>query len=124
MLRDNARRLRREQTDAERKLWSRLRDRRLGGAKFRRQHPIGPYIADFCCPEARLVIELDGGQHGVHRDDDRRRTAFLTQQGYRVLRFWNNQVLQEPEAVLSRLAEALRPSTDPHPRPLSEGERG
>jgi very-short-patch-repair endonuclease len=85
--RDRSRRLRHDQTDAERKLWGRLRDRQLFGAKFRRQHPIGPFIVDFCCPERLLVVELDGGQHATQEDADRRRSDFLAGLGYRVLRF-------------------------------------
>ena len=90
---DRARRLRRDQTEAERKLWSRLRGRQVNEAKFRRQHGIGRYIADFCCPERKLVVELDGGQHITLAESDQRRAAFLRQRGYRVLRFWNNDVL-------------------------------
>jgi very-short-patch-repair endonuclease len=113
--RDRARRLRHDQTEAERRLWARLRDRRLGDEKFRRQHPIGRYIADFCCPERHLVVELDGGRHASREEADRRRTAFLMQQGYRVLRFWDHEVMHNIEAVLQRIAEAL---SDPHPNPL------
>lgn len=118
--RDRARRLRHDQTEAERRLWAQLRDRRLNGAKFRRQHPIGHYITDFCCPERGLVVELDGGQHATQAEADRRRTAFLIQQGYRVLRFWDNEVMENMEAVLQRIAEALN---DPHPNPLPRRER-
>jgi adenine-specific DNA-methyltransferase len=123
-----ARELRRALTDAERRLWSRLRDRRLAGAKFRRQQPIGPFIADFCCPERSLVVELDGGQHQGQVGADARRTAFLESRGFRVLRFWDNEALQETEAVLARILEALdaplRPSP-PSPRPSpSRGGRG
>ena len=88
VVRSNARRLRRDQTDAERKLWPRLRGRQVNGAKFRRQHPVGRYIADFCCPELGIVVELDGGHHALKPLTDRRRTDFLAQRGYRVLRFW------------------------------------
>ena len=115
------RRLRRDQTDAERKLWSRLRARQVNGAKFRRQHPIGRYIADFCCPERRLVVELDGGQHVCQAEADRRRTTYLLQQGYQVLRFWDNDVLSNTNVVMQQIAEAL---TDPHPGPLPTRERG
>ncbi|HSF31588.1 MAG TPA: endonuclease domain-containing protein [Candidatus Tectomicrobia bacterium] len=110
-----ARRLRRDQTEAERKLWAQLRDRRLQTAKFRRQHPIGPFIADFCCPEQHLVLEIDGGQDVIREEEDRKRTDFLIQQGYRVLRFWDHEVLQDIEAVLQRIAQAF---DDPHPNPL------
>ncbi|MFP5411004.1 MAG: aminotransferase class III-fold pyridoxal phosphate-dependent enzyme [Gammaproteobacteria bacterium] len=118
-----ARKLRREQTDAESMLWYLLRDRRLGGHKFRRQHPMPPYTLDFYCHEAGLVIELDGGQH-AESARDARRDAWLAQQGLRVVRFWNNQVLQETESVLSEIWAALRDGARPHPQPLSQGERG
>jgi very-short-patch-repair endonuclease len=110
-----ARRLRRDQTEAERKLWAQLRDRRLQTAKFRRQHPIGPFITDFCCPEHHLVLEVDGGQHVIREEEDRKRTEFLIQWGYRVLRFWDHEVLQAIEAVLQWIAQAL---DDPYPTPL------
>ncbi len=104
---ERAWRLRREGTDAERKLWSRLRNRQLGGAKFRRQYPIPPYVADFCCVEARFIVELDGGQHAERSLEDARRTASLEAKGYRVLRFWDNQALTETEAVLEVIYRAL-----------------
>jgi len=114
-----ARRLRRDQTDVERKLWSRLRDRRLCGVRFRRQHPIGPFIVDFCSIEANLVIELDGGQHALQARSDAARTEFLRRQGYRVLRFWDNEALANIDAVLQRIVEALRADiAHPHPNPL------
>lgn len=116
-----ARDLRERQTDAERSLWLSLRDRRLAGVKFRRQHPIGPYIADFCSPESRLVIEIDGGQHASRVEADRRRTEYLSREGYRVLRFWDNDVLGNLSGVLQRIGQALR---DPHPNPLPGRERG
>ena len=117
-----ARRLRRDQTDAERKLWFRLRDRRLRGLKFRRQVTIGNYIADFCCESARLIIELDGGQHSARESQDAKRTTALESQGYLVLRFWNNDVLQNIDGVLESILDTLRP-VPPHPNPLPEGER-
>jgi adenine-specific DNA-methyltransferase len=112
-----ARTLRAAMTDAERRLWSRLRDHRLTGWHFRRQHPIGPYVADFICLPAKLVIELDGGQHAAERDAAR--TACLEEQGFRVLRFWNDQVLRETTAVLQVIAQALQESqvARPPPRP-------
>jgi very-short-patch-repair endonuclease len=94
-----ARQLRRNQTKAELELWMRLRGRQLG-AKFERQHRIGPYITDFCCLELRLVIELDGGQHLQQVEADQKRSAYITSRGFRVLRFWNDQVLKETDAVL------------------------
>jgi very-short-patch-repair endonuclease len=117
---NNSRRLRREQTEVEKRLWARLRARQLCGAKFRRQHPIGRFIADFCCLEARLVVELDGGQHAVQKEADRRRSLFLERLGYRVVRFWDNEVMEDIEAVLQRIAEIL---SDPHPIPLPHRER-
>ena len=114
----NARRLRRTQTDAESKLWAKLRARQIGGVKFRRQHPIGPYVADFCCLEHSLIIEIDGGQHAEQMQSDQSRTAVLKLQGFRVLRFWNNEVLANIEAVLEQIYQALK---NPHPDPLPEG---
>ena len=111
-----ARQLRHEQTDAESLLWYLLRDRRLGGFKFRRQHPLPPYTLDFYCHEAGLVIELDGGQHAESTRDDKR-DAWLSQQGLRVLRYWNNQVLQETEAVLADIWAALHEGALPRPQP-------
>jgi very-short-patch-repair endonuclease len=84
----------------------------VSGAKFRRQHGIGRYIVDFCCPERELVVELDGGQHLAQAASDQRRTAFLLRCGYRVLRFWDNDVLINMDAVVQQIAEAL---TDPSP---------
>jgi len=105
-------------------MWSRLRDRRLCGARFRRQHPIGPYIADFCCTEAKLVVELDGGQHAVQRHEDQKRTEYIESQGYRVLRFWDNEALTNTEGVLQRIVEALGgKGPSPSPCPLPKGER-
>ncbi len=103
-----ARALRVNSTDAERRLWRHLRQKQIAGFRFRRQQPIGPYIVDFFCPEARLVLEVDGGQHGVREATDEVRTEWLRARGYRVLRFWNNNVLQNTEGVLHRIDEALR----------------
>ena len=105
---DFARSLRHGQTDAERKLWSVLRSRRFSGYKFRRQHPVGPYITDFCCPQKGLVVELDGGQHAGQIQRDIRRTHFLESQGYRVLRFWDNDVLKEPHSVFEVILRTLK----------------
>jgi very-short-patch-repair endonuclease len=122
---DRARRLRRDQTDVERKLWLRLRDRRLNGWKFKRQVPIDRYVADFCCPDARLIIELDGGQHTMTEEADAKRTAFLESSGYLVLRFWNNDVLKNTDAVLEEILATLpQAPSAPHPDPLPSGERG
>ena len=106
---DRARQLRRNQTRAELELWMRLRSRQLG-AKFRRQYRIGRYIADFCCLERRLVIELDGGQHLEQVEADRKRTAYMTSRGFLVLRFWNDQVLKETYAVLDQILRELKRS--------------
>ena len=108
-----ARHLRREQTDAERLLWSRLRNRRVTGAKLRRQHPVPPYVLDFFCREIGLAIELDGGQHGENDGEahDREQTAQLASRGIRVLRFWNHEVLGDMDMVLVnvyRTIEELR----------------
>jgi len=98
--------LRRNTTDAERRLWAALRDRRLQGYKFRRQHPIGPFIVDFACTKHHLVIEADGGQHD-ESPSDARRTAWLEGQGWRVIRFWNNDILANTEGVVSTILQAL-----------------
>jgi very-short-patch-repair endonuclease len=99
---DFAKRLRRNQTDAERVLWFRLRDRRLAGCKFKRQVPIDRYVVDFFCAEAKLIVEIDGGQHDQQRERDSDRTATLEAMGYLVLRFWNNEVMQNTAGVLER----------------------
>jgi very-short-patch-repair endonuclease len=115
-MKEKARNLRRNQTDAERRLWYHLKDRSLAGFKFRRQHPIGHFIVDFICLEARLIIELDGGQHASQVEEDKSRTAYLETRGYRVVRFWNNQVLGEIQAVLTVLLGLLE-ADFPAPRP-------
>jgi very-short-patch-repair endonuclease len=118
--------LRHRQTDAERRLWAHLRDRRLLGAKFTRQLPIGAYVVDFCCRERKLIVELDGGQHAARAEYDAARTAWLEGLGYRVLRFWDNEALGNTDGVLQRIAEALNPALGrPSPRPSprrGEGE--
>jgi lysyl-tRNA synthetase class 2 len=120
-----ARELRRNQTDAERKLWFRLRDRRLAGLKFRRQMPLCGYVVDFCCESARLIIEVDGGQHVGTADEDLNRTMDLEAMGYLVLRFWNNDVLKNTDGVVESILDAFHklPSVPPHPSPLPTGER-
>jgi very-short-patch-repair endonuclease len=105
-----AKRLRTNSTDAERLLWSRLRAHRLQGFKFKRQQPLGNYVVDFVCFEAHLVIELDGGQHLLAKEEDKARDAWLASMGFRVLRFWNNEVLENLEGVLTRIAGFLSPS--------------
>jgi very-short-patch-repair endonuclease len=106
-----ARRLRRDATEAEKKLWAHVRNRQMGGFKFRRQWPIGPYIADFICFEAKLIIELDGGQHTP--ESDVARTAYLKAQGWTLLRFWNNDVLTNMEGVLRTILDALPSAPSP-----------
>jgi very-short-patch-repair endonuclease len=109
LARDRAWALRAAQTKVESRLWQRLRNRQLEGAKFRRQHPISSYIADFFCFDARLVVELDGGQHGEERERqaDDRRTEYLENHGYRVLRFWNEEVLDNIDGLLETIARHL-----------------
>jgi very-short-patch-repair endonuclease len=107
--RDAARRLRRNATDAERAMWQLLRDRRLDGVKFRRQVPIGPYVADFAAIQHRLIVELDGGQH-AETVRDAKRDSFLTVEGWRILRFWNNDVLRNRTGVLEAIQQALTPT--------------
>ena len=104
----NARRLRKEPTDAERALWLQIKDRRLEGEKFRRQVPIGPFIVDFLCLDRRLAIEVDGGQHSENRDKDLARTRLIEQQGFRVIRFWNDEVLKTMTGVLEVIVSALK----------------
>ena len=125
-----ARRLRREQTDAEKKLWSRIRNRQINGWKFNRQVPSGPYVLDFFCFEASLAIEVDGSQHADERvEHDRKRTAYLDQQGILVLRFWNADVLNNIDGVMQRIYLTLgqRPAPSPgalkRQRSSSEGEQ-
>jgi very-short-patch-repair endonuclease len=110
---DNARRLRKDATDAERKLWSALRHKQIEGFKFRRQVPIGEFVADFACLSQRLIIEADGGQHDAEREKDAARTAWLNARGYRVIRFWNNDVLDNLEGVVQTILIALHD----HPPP-------
>jgi very-short-patch-repair endonuclease len=123
--RNKARELRRSETDAERKLWRFLRDRQLGGYKFRRQHPVGLYIVDFACIERGLIVELDGGQHAEQRRYDARRTEFLATQGFKVIRFWDNDALTQTDAVLEMILHELAscPSPQPSPRRRGEGDR-
>lgn len=99
--------LRKEPTPAESKLWAYLRSRRLNGVKFRRQHAIGNYIVDFCAPRKKLIIELDGSQHLDQQEYDAQRTVFLESKGYRILRFWNNDVMNDTQTVLTVILEAL-----------------
>jgi very-short-patch-repair endonuclease len=119
-----AKRLRRDQTDAERVLWFQLRGRRLQGLKFKRQMPIDRFVVDFCCADVKLIIELDGGQHATRISEDANRTKTLEAMGYLVLRFWNNDVLQNTEGVLEEILGTLQHRSEPpHPDPLPFGER-
>ena len=117
----NATALRKQMTDDERHLWRRLRKRQLHGFKFRRQHPVGPFIADFACLEKRLIVEVDGGQHAERQGDDEARTRYLKSQGFNVIRFWNNDVLGEIDSVIEVISLALCPHPGPPPR-AGEGE--
>ena len=113
--RNFAKRLRRDQTDAESVFWYNVRSRGLAGFKFKRQYPIAPYIVDFICIEAKLVVELDGGQHATQRFYDEKRTEFLEAQGYWVLRFWSNEVFTNRDGVLEAVLRALRSVDTPSP---------
>jgi very-short-patch-repair endonuclease len=106
-VREFARLLRHESTDAEARLWRHLRNRRLGGLKFRRQMPVGDYVVDFCCPERKVIVEVDGGQHSDRQDYDLRRTADLQRRGFRVLRVWNHEVFENLEGLLQAIAETV-----------------
>jgi very-short-patch-repair endonuclease len=119
-----ARHLRRRQTDAERQLWFRLRDRRLAGLKFKRQVPIGGYVVDFLCADARLIVEIDGGQHQTQSRADASRTATLEKIGYLVVRYWNNDILSNIDGVLHDILSVIpQELSPPHPDPLPGGER-
>jgi very-short-patch-repair endonuclease len=125
-----ARALRRNSTDTERRLWSALRDRRLSGCKFRRQVPIGSFIADFACTKYLLIVEADGSQHGDN-PNDARRTAWLEAHGWCVLRFWDNEVLTNTEGVIEVVLAVLReretltlPRLRRGPLPLPQCGRG
>ncbi len=104
---NRARDLRRDGSRAERKVWELMRDRRIGGAKFRRQYPIGPYFADFACISLKLVIEVDGDHHAFQVAADARRTAAIEREGWRVVRFWANEVVQNPEGIWAEIEQVL-----------------
>ncbi len=115
-----ARQMRRQSTDAERVLWSKLRDRRMMNCKFRRQFPTGRYIADFVCRKHNLIIEIDGGHHADQQDYDAVRTEWLRSQGFDALRYWDNDVLTQLESVLESIGNALKKrgaSYSPPPQP-------
>jgi very-short-patch-repair endonuclease len=109
------RRLRKNPTDAEQRLWSCLRGKQMEHFKFRRQHPFEVYVIDFVCLEAMLAVEVDGGQHSEMKEEDTVRTKRLTEAGFKVLRFWNNDVLRDIEAVKESIWLALKRRTDPSP---------
>ncbi len=115
-----ARNLRADSTDTERRLWQLLRAHRFLNYKFRRQQPVGPYIVDFICFDAKLVIELDGGQHAEAKELDQLRDDWLQSEGYRVLRVWNNELLENETGVMEKILEMLTLS----PTPLPSRERG
>ena len=116
---ETARALRKKQTPAEAIFWELVRDRRFMGLKFRRQHQLGDYITDFYCHEHRLIIELDGGIHSAKQSKDHKRDAWMAAQGFKVLRFKNEQLLDDPESVLSAIAQEVEGAA--HPLPLGEG---
>lgn len=124
-VRVRARQLRQDSTDAEKLLWSHLRNRRFSGWKFRRQYPVASYFADFACIEAKLIVELDGGQHALDREvaRDAQRSAVLAGHGFVVLRFWNHDVLTQTESVLQAILNFLE-GRDPHPGPLPRAGEG
>ncbi|MBI9049468.1 MAG: endonuclease domain-containing protein [Anaerolineaceae bacterium] len=102
-----ARELRKAQTKAEQTLWQVIRFKQINGIRFRRQHAIGPYIVDFCSPSKKLIIEVDGGQHLEQKEYDAQRTEFLQSKGYRVLRFWNNDVMNNLEGVIQEIIQTI-----------------
>ncbi len=120
---ERARDLRQEQTSAEKKLWACLRNRQVGGFKFRRQHPIGPYIVDLYCAACRLVVEIDGDSHAYTVAHDRERTAWLTDQGYQVIRFTNREVFEHLEGVVEVILDVCGRS-DVYPSPQPSPRRG
>ncbi|MEO8327914.1 MAG: DUF559 domain-containing protein, partial [Nitrospirota bacterium] len=119
ILRLIAGRLRRDQTDAEQTLWRHLRSRQIKGVKFRRQHPIERYVVDFCCLEEKLIVELDGGQHLEQDEADQRRTDELKELGFRVLRFWNDDVLTKTDDVLEEILRFMENSENHYSPPSS-----
>ena len=118
---DRAKHLRSHQTDAEQRLWYHLRGHRFMGLKFKRQKPLGRYIVDFICQERGLIVEVDGGQHAEQTHCDEQRDAWLRERGYRVLRFWNHEVMQQLDGVLERIRREVVAPSPPSPLP-STGE--
>jgi very-short-patch-repair endonuclease len=117
-----AKELRKRSTETERLLWKYLRLKQLGGLKFRRQQPVDNYIVDFVCFEKRIIIEIDGGQHSVEKQKDRARDNCLVKQGYKVLRFWNNEVLTNIEGVLEMIRKNCLKHPPLNPLPSREGK--
>lgn len=117
-----ARELRRDGSRAERTVWELLRARRIAGAKFRRQHPIGPYFADFACISRRLVIEVDGDHHAFQVEADALRTAAMEREGWRVVRFWANQVIENPEGTWAEIEQILDDARSPNLSPYGAEE--
>jgi very-short-patch-repair endonuclease len=111
-------------TDAERKLWYALRYKTLPGLRFRRQMPVGNYIVDFCCLKSKLIIEVDGGQHAARQQYDLARTRFLESRGFRVLRLWDNEVLNNLDGAVEFIIEALGQSPHPHLPPQNIAREG
>jgi very-short-patch-repair endonuclease len=109
---DLSRQMRRQSTDAETIFWNAVRNRKVRGAKFRRQWPLGRFFADFCCVEQRLIVEIDGGQH-ADSQADQIRTEALQELGYRIVRFWNNDVLENIDGVIERLSTLLEENPSP-----------
>ncbi len=120
-MRTKARQLRLNSTEAERILWRRLSARKVAGVRFNRQVVIGPFICDFVARSAKLVVEVDGGQHGWRSAEDARRTAFLEMQGFQVLRFWNDDVMDRLEGVIEQIESALAAPPSPNPSREREG---
>jgi very-short-patch-repair endonuclease len=117
-----SRELRLNATDAERKLWVQLSARKIAGVRFNRQFPVGPFICDFVSRSAKLVIEVDGGQHAVDVEKDQARTAYLQSQDYRVIRFWNNDMLERIDGVVSEIERVLADMPSPNPSRKREGD--
>jgi very-short-patch-repair endonuclease len=118
-----AKHLRKKSTDTENVLWKQLRAKRFEGFKWRRQEPIGKYIVDFVCYEKRIIVECDGGQHIVQKDKDSKRDEWLKDRGYKILRFWDNEVLQNLDIVLDVIWKVLSDHPPPNPLPSMEGEK-
>ncbi len=116
-----SRELRLNATDAERKLWAQLSARKIAGVRFNRQFPVGPFICDFVSRSAKLIIEVDGGQHAADVEKDQARTAYLQSQDYRVIRFWNNDVLERIDGVVSEIERVLADMPSPDPSRKREG---